>query len=429
MESVIEPALAGRGALLLKRQRIKAELPLRFWRQQVHFTTPATGRPERAIAGLQPVSRLLARHHISLSAISERSGANLTVLQQLLSNLPASPLVMVDAEDAVADTEQAQIQAREGAVRCFQVADWGQTLRFFRPAGLGLASCVEDLTTVLGALVDQNIGVGRQSNTLLLDGIIWPKVEDAEEMRWLCDLLTSLEQQLRLPANAVRLQFLVESATALEQLDRIVEVARPRLCGIIWGAADYAADVGLHHWKNDHPLFDWARAIIINSAGAAGVPAIDAMTFNYPTPVYRGDNLDDQQRAINRDKILSALAEVYDDALHGRELGMSGKWVGHPAQLLMVQAAYLEQGGDEEIQRALDALTSYRASVNLGLGATIIGQGSDTQMADRATDRHLRSQLRRSAALGLLAPDIAHANGLISEHERAELMLMRNPTS
>lgn len=416
MEAVIQSALAGRQTLLQKRRQSKVDLPLKLWRQQSHFTTPATGQPERAVAGLEPVSRLLARHDISISAICERSGADGAIIENLLVELPDSPLVMVDAEDAVADTAEAVVQAREGAVNCFQHAEWGQTLRFFRPAGLGLANCVEDLSTVLGELVD------RHTNTLLLDGIVWPKVENAEEMRWLCDLLTSLEQHLGLPANSIWLQFLVESASALEQLDKIVDIARPRLCGIIWGAADYAADVGLHEWANDHPLFDWARAVIVNAAGAAGVPAIDAMTFNYPTPLHRGDNLNDQQRAANREKILTALAEVYADAIHGKNLGMSGKWVGHPGQLLMVQAAYLEHGGDEELQRALNALESYRISVEQGHGATIIGEGDNAKMADRATDRDLRSRLRRYAALGLLAADVAHNAGLISGQELIELM-------
>ncbi|MBL4622389.1 MAG: hypothetical protein JKY89_08310 [Immundisolibacteraceae bacterium] len=433
MDSLVSQAEVQRQDLLLQRAQSKVDLPLRFWRQQAHFTTPATGKPARAIQGLAPVARLLARHQIELVEISERTGVSLSVLQQLINDQPNSPLVMVDAEDAVADTAEAALAARQGAVDCFNQAQWGQTLRFFRPAGLGLSSCIEDLTQVIEGAFDST------SHQLKLDGIIWPKVEDAAEMAWLCNLLSNIEARLGLTANTISVQFLVESATAVEQIEAIIEVALARLSGIIWGAADYAADVGLVHWQNDHPLFDHARMIIINAAGAAGVPAIDAMTFNYPTPLHRGDDLsgndlsgDDlsgDQRQQNHDHILVALEQVYNDAIHGRDLGMSGKWVGHPAQLLMVQAAYREQIGEQQLQIALDGLKSYQQSVALGLGATIIGQGAAAQMADRATDRHLRSQLRRAAANGLLLAQTALQAGLINDLEYDQLCSLAGETS
>lgn len=419
MKSIVESALAQRQALLSQRQRNNVDLPLRFWRQQAHFTTPATGRPERALAGLEPVPGLLSRHQITLADVADHSGADQHLLNQLVTEFPQSPLVMIDAEDAVAGTQAATLQARAGAIDCFQRAEWGETLRFFRPAGLGLDSCVEDLSEVIAALVAP--AADQHSSSLLLDGIIWPKIEHASEMRWLCELLTRLEHHLGLAENSIRLQFLVESASALQQLDKITEVARPRLCGIIWGAADYAADTGLQKWHNHHPLFDWARALIVNAAGAAGVPAIDAMTFNYPTPLYRGDDLSDHQRSANREKILTALTEVYADAVHGRDLGMSGKWVGHPAQLLMVQAAYRSQIDDQGIQRDLRDLESYQAALAEGVGATILGEGADAKMADRATDRDLRSRLRRAAALGVLPAQTARQAKLITEQEFSQL--------
>ena len=423
MDSLIRQAEAERQSLLLKRVQSKADLPLRFWRQQAHFTTPATGKPERAIQGLAPVARLLLRHQIELVEISDRTGASLTVLQQLIDDQPASPLVMVDAEDAVANTAEAALAARRGAVDCFSHADWRHTLRFFRPAGLGLASCIEDLTQVIEGAFDI------ESNQLKLDGIIWPKVEDAAEMAWLCKLLSNIEAGLGLAENTISVQFLVESATAVQQIDAIIEVAVARLSGVVWGAADYAADVGLVHWENDHPLFDQARMTIINAAGAAGVPAIDAMTFNYPTPLHRGGDLSSAQQQQNHDHILLALEQVYRDAVHGRDLGMSGKWVGHPAQLLMVQAAYREQIGEQQLQAALKGLESYQQSVSQGLGATIIGEGSSAQMADRATDRHLRSQLRRAAANGLLPANTALQAGLISDVEYEQLCRLADETS
>ena len=42
---------------------------------------------------------------------------------------------------------------------------------------------------------------------------------------------------------------------------------------LIFGLADYSADLGLPAIGNDHPLADWARAEIVAVAGAVGVPA------------------------------------------------------------------------------------------------------------------------------------------------------------
>ena len=38
-------AAARRGELLKQRRALGAEMPLRYWNQQAHFTTPASGTP------------------------------------------------------------------------------------------------------------------------------------------------------------------------------------------------------------------------------------------------------------------------------------------------------------------------------------------------------------------------------------------------
>ena len=107
----------------------------------------------------------------------------------------------------------------------------------------------------------------------------------------------------------------------------MVERAGQRLCGLIFGLVDYSADLGLSTLSYYHPVAEWARAEIVNAAGAAGVPAIDAMTVDYPVadPALDAD--------ANRTRFLDRMELAYRDAVHAREAGMAGKWVGHPAQL------------------------------------------------------------------------------------------------
>ena len=100
------------------------------------------------------------------------------------------------------------------------------------------------------------------------------------------------------------------------------------------GSPTTAPTSGLPAIGNDHPLADWARAEIVAVAGAVGVPAIDGMTLDYPVADPALD------AAANRTRWLDRMRLVYDDTVRARELGMLGKWVGHPAQLFAVLLAY-----------------------------------------------------------------------------------------
>jgi len=416
-ESLAKEALAKREALLKQRRARSAEMPLRFWNQQAHFTTPASGTPGKAITGMAAVEKILKRFEISAEEIAERSGADLGVVKSILeSDNKHSPFVMVAVEDAVAHTPEAIAKGRAGAVHTFTQDDWGPTLPFFRPAGLLLDTCVEDLLTVL-----PECAKGRAPEDFPVAGIVWPKTEHPDEIEWVCEILAKLEKQIGLAENQIKLEFLVESGYALNQLAKLAQIAAHRLVGIVWGIADYSADANLPRIENAHPVCDWARYEIVNIAGGVGVPAIDNMTLNYPTPVHRNPDLSDEQKADNKDKILGALKEVYDDALHGIELGMSGKWVGHPAQLLMVLAAYRNAIPEKQIQKDLKEIDAYSESVKAGAGATMIGDGRNAYMADRATDRHLRARLRRATAWGTVPVDKALDLGLISADEAKTL--------
>lgn len=415
-QAIAKQAHARRTELLAQRARLSAEMPLRYWNQQAHFTTPASGTPEKAIKGLAPAAKILERFQISPEEVADTTGAPLDTIKKILSGSPHSPFVMVDVEDAVALNEESITKARLGAVRCFTEEDWGTTLPFFRPAGLRLDSCVEDMLTVL-----PEVARGRDPENYPIAGIVWPKSEHPDEIAWVCDILARIEKQLGLRENQIKLEFLVESGYAVNQISAIAKACVHRLSGIVWGIADYSADANLPRIQNDHPVCDWARYEIVNIAGGLNVPAIDNMTLNYPTPIHRNKDLTPKQIEENKQKILKALKEVYDDALHGIELGMSGKWVGHPAQLLMVMAAYRGAIPEKQVQKDLKEIEAYTSSVASGAGATMIGDGHNAYMADRATDRHLRARLRRAAAWRILPAEKALELGIITKEESAQL--------
>jgi citrate lyase subunit beta/citryl-CoA lyase len=408
-ESGIAAAEVGRRAMLEAARAQMVDLPLHFWQQQAHFTTPASdlGMVQKAVQnGSAATGKILAKFDLGAARVAETLGVPIADVEAVLHGDPRPPLVMVDGEDAQALRDDVVERGRENAVRAFTEMNWGRTLRFYRPSGMGLEYCVRDLYTVL-----TQAGRGREAADFPLDGIIWPKVEQPAQIGWVCETLAGIERALGLPENRIRLQFLVESGWAMANLVEIARLARPRLAGIIFGIADYSADINLPAIENDHFVCDWARAAIVNLAGAMGVPAIDNMTVNYPVA---DKNLSDGENAA---RILQRLKECYDDAMHGQKLGMTGKWVGHPMQLFAVMLADRMAFPRAAVERELAKLEAYNQAVANQLGATII----DGVMSDRATDRHARNRLRRAVATGHLEVERALHAGIITPDEAAAL--------
>ncbi|MFN8519662.1 MAG: aldolase/citrate lyase family protein [Chloroflexota bacterium] len=410
-------------AVALAESRIKAiqeelgpravRLPLRFWRQQAHFTTPAEASIARKAVegGTSPMRRILDRFEVGPAMLADRLGADVARVEALLAEPRRAPLVMLDAEDALALTDDAVRQARADAVELLQEADWSgggpRTLRFYRPPGLGLGSTARELYSLLWSLAERST-----DGTIPLDGIVFPKVEHPEEVDLVHGMLTETERALGLPLGGIRVAYLVESGWAAAQLPAIAQRAADRLCALVFGLADYSADVGLQSIANEHPLADWARATIVDVAGAVGVPAIDGMTLDYPVA---DPNLD---AAANRTRFLDRMQLVYRDAVRAREFGMHGKWVGHPAQLFAVLLAY-DTGSDAAgLEAEADKLAAYDAAVRAGQGATMIAG----VMSDRATDRHARAVLRQATALGRFDPARAMALGVIEADELEDAM-------
>ncbi len=384
-------------------------LPLKFLRQQAHFTTPASHYDMALKAvekGSSAASKILEKFNISVAELSETLEVPAGILEEELGREPHSPFVMIDSEDAQALREDVILRGRENAVKIFREAEWGPTLRFYRPSGLRLDFCLDDLVTVL-----TEAGRDLPPDRYPVDGVVWPKAEQPEEIAFVCEILESIEEKLGLEKNKIKLEFLVESGWAVAQLPLLARAAMPRLAGIIFGIADYSADIGLPTIHNNHPVCDWARAAIVNMAGTVGVPPIDNMTVDYPVADSRRSD------GENHLFIKKRIKQVFDDTRHGEQLGMDGKWVGHPLQLFAVRLAYRLALPEEEIIAETDKILSYAQAVANEQGATII----EGIMSDRATDRHARNKLRKAIALGLLDGKKGVELGLITEKELREM--------
>ena len=409
LDAAIALADARRRSLRADLAPRRVQLPLRYWRQQAHFTTPA----EEAIArkavegGTSPMTRILDRFGIGPMGLAERLGVDVALVEQLLAEPRRAPLVMLDAEDALALTDEAAERGRRSATNVLSDADWSgggpRSLRFYRPPGLNLETTARELYGLLWSLAERSA-----DGTIALDGIVFPKIEHPEEVDLVHGMLTEAERALRLPVGGIRVAYLIESGWAVAQLPEIARRAADRLCALVFGLADYSADLGLPTISNDHPIADWARATIVDVAGAVGVPAIDGMTLDYPVPDPALDMMS------NRARFLERMALVHHDAVRARDFGMLGKWVGHPAQLFGVLLAYEAGMQPAALEAEAAKLGAYDVAVNeQGKGATIIGG----VMSDRATDRHARVVLRQATAMGRFDAQRALALGIIEASE------------
>jgi citrate lyase beta subunit len=166
---------------------------------------------------------------------------------------------------------------------------------------------------------------------LLPDAIVIPKVEGPESIALLDSLLTESGSETRLIA-------LIESARGLVEVAAVAD-ASPRLAAIMFGAADYAADLG-----QDVGTFDpiHARAAIVNAAAINGLRAIDSPFF-----------------AIDDRKGLA------DSCRASRGLGFHGKAAIHPAQVAEIVRAFAPSAADvARARRILDLSDGGAAAID-----------------------------------------------------------------
>jgi citrate lyase subunit beta/citryl-CoA lyase len=169
---------------------------------------------------------------------------------------------------------------------------------------------------------------------LAIDGVIVPKVERPEDV-----------PDLGLPVRC-----LIESALGLEHAFAIASDARVH--GLALGEADLRSETGALD-------LDWARARIVNAAVAAGLP-------RPPQSVYAN---------VRDDEGLAASCR------RGRELGHLGRAAIHPAQLPIIEQAYLPT--EDEVERA-------RATIELVAGGVgTLGDGEFVDVAMLGAARQL----------------------------------------
>ena len=255
--------------------------------------------------------------------------------------------VCLDLEDGVAPIRKAE--ARQLVARALSELDFGRSERLVRinPVGSGLET--EDLEAVLPTSPD---------------GIVLPKVANGDQVNAISAKIDLEEQAQKLKKNSITLLAQIESATGLINLKEIGG-AHERLDALIFGAEDYASDVGAKRTLDADEVF-YARSAVVAYAAAFDLQAIDMLWVDF--------------------KDHAGLQRL---AAQGARLGYSGMQIIHPDQIEPVQRAFTPS--TEELAAAKRIVEAYQQHVKEGRGAFAL----DDKMVDMPIVKAARRVLAR----------------------------------
>ena len=188
-----------------------------------------------------------------------------------------------------------------------------------------------------------------------LDGFMVPKICSLDELRFVEQMLDALDRE-RPKDRSLELHILIETASGVAQVERIVEGAK-RLVSVTFGAGDFAMSLGLYgrarnagnsdyvvltgergasdrerHWNDSH---HFAMARIATACHAFGVIPVDGPF---------GDFNDLQAADVSNRR--------------ARALGYQAKWTIHPALIDGINATFVPTPEDiawaRTVKQALD---------------------------------------------------------------------------
>jgi citrate lyase beta subunit len=260
--------------------------------------------------------------------------------------------ICMDMEDGVAVTRKSE--ARAIIAQAMKELDFGASERCIRINSVGSGLESYDLVAALAASPDT---------------IVVPKVEFADQVKWVSDHIESYELSSGQKVGSVRLLAGVETAKGIMNLRKIAEADR-RLEAIIFGAEDYAASIGARRTKEAAEVL-YARQAVVTACVANDLQAIDMVYIDF------------------RD-----LEGLRLEAEQGAGWGFNGKQVIHPNQVPVVQEAFTPSA--EEIDYAKKIVETFEASQRDGRGAYAL----DGKMIDMPLLKNARKVLDRAKAAG-----------------------------
>lgn len=279
--------------------------------------------------------------------------------------------VFLDLEDAVAPL--AKVEARATVTRALAEGGWEGKVRTVRVNPPGTPWAVRDVVDVVEGAGDR------------LDCVVLPKVQDAGQVRWLDETLTSLELAAGLEPGRIGIEAQLEDARGLVHAVAIAE-ASARVEALVFGPGDFIASTRMRtltigEQPEGYDVGDAYHAVLVQillAARARGIQAVDG-----PYPAVR--DVDGFRRVKGR----------------SAALGYDGTWVLHPAQVEAANELFSPRVQDyERAERILAAYERSLSSEGGARGALLV----DGEMVDEATRKMAEVVVAQGRAAGLDAP-------------------------
>lgn len=263
-------------------------------------------------------------------------------------------VICMDLEDGVATTNKQY--ARSVVVNSLKTKDFRRSEKLVRINSVSSDFWVDDLHAVIPACPD---------------GIVIPKIESADEVQMVSEMVGELETQNGLIAGGISIMVIIESAVGVVNLSQIAS-SSSRLVGLIFGAEDLVADLGALRTESANEVL-YARSAVVLYAAAYKLQAIDMVYVDYQ----------------NEHGLIT-------EAMFGKQLGYSGKQIIHPNQVMPVQNTFTPD--QDEIKKALHLLSEFEKHQNDGKGVFSFGG----KMVDAPMIRTAELIISKAKAAGVL---------------------------
>ena len=196
-----------------------------------------------------------------------------------------------------------------------------------------------------------------------LTGICLPKTGSLAQIVEVADLLQAAEVRQELPRGMFKITPLVETASALIQINEIASA--PRVSQLQIGEVDLAADMGIEVGEKEFELL-YARSMVVMASAATGIlPPVGAVSTDFKN-----------------------LADLRASSMALKAMGFVGRACIHPAQVEVVNDVFSPT--TDEVTRAQDVLGRLSSAAREGSGLAIDVNG---KMIDEASARWARRVL------------------------------------
>jgi citrate lyase subunit beta / citryl-CoA lyase len=293
-------------------------------------------------------------------------------LHQNAADAQKSPVdhVMADFEDACPYEFKGE-KSRKVMVEAMNTLDFGKKVVTIRPNNIHSKFFQGDMEAIM-------LGAPNRFH-----GIMLPKTRGPEEIREVSKLLDDLEKRGGWKYR-VQIESLIETPHALIKAYDIA-TASDRMCGLVFGIADYAANLGIREIvENQNQNFHYSKQAVVVAAKAAGLHAVDNVFLR----LWRKED------SPERVKELQGQLRAKNEG--AANLGMDGTWVIHPQQAEIANSCYTPS--QEQIDEARRVVKLYHEK-----GGGSMADPKSGEMIDEATIKIALMDLAKGTQAGLVS--------------------------